>query len=410
MLDNLIRKAASLIAPADLVPQRGRMLDNLFRKAASLIAPAGLVPQRGRPTNSERLFCSQPFKRFEVLGGGGERGDVFFCCQSWITRSIGNMAEKPVEEVWNSKDAQAIRRSILDNSFRYCKTQACPYLQRIDGPVQRIENVSDPELLEVILEEKVVLPYGPSDIICCFDQSCNLSCPTCRNQIIMENDHAVAIVNIQKRLETQAFADARLLYITGSGDPFGSPFFRQWLQTMDRARMPKLERIHLHTNGLLWTKRIWESIPASTQELVRGATISIDAARPETYKVNRRGGDFKILLNRLEMIGGLRVNGPLDHLEFHMTVQSNNYREMPDFLALGRRFHADRVSFHRLLDWGTFTTEEFAARAVHFPAHPEHEDFLDILTDPRLDAPEVYLSNLSDLAREAAARGRNHVA
>jgi MoaA/NifB/PqqE/SkfB family radical SAM enzyme len=384
------------------------LLGKLFRRAANLIASAGSVAQRGSAANSERLFCSQPFKRFEVLGGGGERGDVFFCCQSWITRSIGNMAEKPVEEVWNSRNAQAIRRSILDNSFRYCKKQSCPYLQRIDGPVQRIEEVTDPELLEVIREQKVVLPYGPSDIICCFDQSCNLSCPSCRNQIIMENDHAVAILNIQQRLEAGALADARLLYITGSGDPFGSPFFRQWLQTMDRTQMPKLERIHLHTNGLLWTKRIWQSIPASTRELVRGATISIDAANPETYKANRRGGEFKMLLSRLKMIGDLRANGPLDYLEFHMTVQRNNYREMPDFLALGRRFHADRVSFHRLLDWGTFTAEEFAARAVHLPAHPEHEDFLNVLADPTLDAPEVYLSNLSELAREAAAR--RHVA
>ena len=38
-----------------------------------------------------RLFCSQPFTRFEVLGGGGKRGDVFFCCQSWLPKSIGNM-------------------------------------------------------------------------------------------------------------------------------------------------------------------------------------------------------------------------------------------------------------------------------------------------------------------------------
>jgi hypothetical protein len=229
----------------------------------------------------------------------------------------------------------------------------------------------------------------------------------------MENDHAVAIVNIQKKLETEALADARLLYITGSGDPFGSPFFRHWLQTMDRSLMPKLERIHLHTNALLWTKRIWESIPAGTRELIRGATISIDAASPETYRANRRGGEFKTLVDRLEMIGELRRNGPLDYLEFHMTVQKNNFREMPAFHALGRRFNADRVSFHRLLDWGTFTAEEFAGRAVHLPVHPEHGDFLDVITSPAMDQPEIYLSNLSDLAREAAGRRRvaaSHVA
>jgi hypothetical protein len=222
----------------------------------------------------------------------------------------------------------------------------------------------------------------------------------------METDHSVAIVNIQRKLEADALRDAKLLYITGSGDPFGSPFFRQWLQTMDHRRMPKLERIHLHTNGLLWTKRIWDSIPDPTRRLIRGATISIDAASDETYAVNRRGGEFKTLLDRLAMIGERRRDGPLDYLEFHMTVQRNNYSEMPAFVELGRRFGADRVSFHKLLDWGSFTLEEFAERAVHEPSHPDHESFLQMLIDPRLQGSTVYLSNLSELAREAASRTR----
>src|SRR5262249_8259795 len=162
----------------------------------------------------------------------------------------------------------------------------------------------DERLREIIRKDLTRLPFGPSDVICCFDQSCNLSCPTCRTHVIMETDHRTAIVNIQQRLEDEALKEARLLYITGSGDPFGSPFFRRWLQTMKRSSMPKLERIHLHTNGLLWTRRIWESIPEETRSLVQAATISVDAASPATYAINRRGGDFATLLDRLRFIAG----------------------------------------------------------------------------------------------------------
>jgi MoaA/NifB/PqqE/SkfB family radical SAM enzyme len=357
----------------------------------------------GRRRDKARLFCSQPFTRYEILGGGGERGQVFPCCQSWLTKSFGNMSNKPVADVWNSTDAQKIRRSILDGSFKYCRRDVCPYLQRVDGPVQRVEDVTDAQMLEVIEKNQVRLPFGPTDIICCFDQSCNLSCPTCRQRIIMETDHGDAIVDIQHRLEEEALADAKLLYITGSGDPFGSPFFRRWLQTMQRSKMPKLERIHLHTNALLWTPRIWASIPAETRELIRSATISIDAATPETYAENRRGGEFATLLERLAFIGELRVNGPLRYLEIHMTVQANNYKEMPQFAELGRRHNCDRVSFHQLLDWGTFSPEEFAARAIHLPAHPEHAEFLAMLVDRRMEDPIVYLSNLTDLKQKALA-------
>jgi MoaA/NifB/PqqE/SkfB family radical SAM enzyme len=374
-------------------------LRNYWQNAFKIGAGIASRERSGKP----RLFCSQPFTRFEVLGDG-QRGEVSFCCPNWIAKSIGNVTDKSVRDVWNSKAARDIRQSILDGSFKYCRADVCPYLQRIEGPVQRVEEVRDARLLEIIRKELTVLPFGPSDIICCFDQSCNLSCPTCRTRVIMETSHGDAIFNIKKRLENEALRDARLLYITGSGDPFGSPYFRRWLQTMKRASMPKLERIHLHTNALLWTKRIWESIPEETRVLIRSAIISIDAATPETYAINRRGGDFETLLERLAFVSGLRARGPLDYLEIHMTVQTNNYREMPEFVELGRRHHCDRVAFHKLLDWGTFTPEEFSARAVHHPDNPEHQAFLGVLTDPRLDDAIVYLSNLTDLKQQAVAR------
>jgi MoaA/NifB/PqqE/SkfB family radical SAM enzyme len=375
------------------------LLEKTLRSPRSPLAALSKIRPR-KPGNGERLFCAQPFTRFEVLGGG-QRGDVFPCCQSWITKSLGNMTEKSVQEVWNSKAARDIRRSILDGSFKYCRADVCPYLQRIDGPVQRVEDVKDERLLEIIRKELTIVPFGPSDIICCFDQSCNLSCPSCRTQTIMETVHGKAIFNIQKRLENEALSDARLLYITGSGDPFGSPFFRRWLQTMSRSAMPKLERIFLHTNGLLWTRRIWESIPGDTRALIRGAMISIDAATPQTYAVNRRGGDFKTLLDRLAFISELREHGPLEYLEIHMTVQANNYKEMPQFVELGRRHGCDRVGFHQLLDWGTFSPQEYASRAVHFAKHTEHASFLATLSDKGLDDPIVYLSNLTEIKRHS---------
>lgn len=379
-----------------------RIARKALRRSAAAWQAAVHRPKKRPLKAGERLFCAQPFERFEVLGGGGDRGDVYFCCQNWVTLSIGNMKETSVKKVWNGKAAQRFRRSILDGTFEYCREDLCPYLQRVDGPVQRVSEVEDADLLAIIQKELTVMPFGPKDIICCFDQSCNLSCPTCRDHLIMETQHGEAIVDIRQRLETEALQDARLLYITGSGDPFGSPYFRRWLQTMKRASMPKLEVLHLHTNGLLWTPRIWASIPEEIRTLVKSATISVDAARPETYLENRRGGDFPTLLKRLAFISDLRRNGPLEYLEIHMTVQCNNFAEMPEFVELGRRHACDRVTFHQMMDWGSFSPEEFAARAVHHPEHPQHQAFLATLRSAALRDPIVYLSNLTDLAARTA--------
>jgi hypothetical protein len=166
--------------------------------------------------------------------------------------------------------------------------------------------------------------------------------------------------------------------------------------------MPNLERIHLHTNGQLWTPRLWETIPEEIRALVRSADISIDAATAETYEVNRRGGRWDVLMRNLEFVRTLRAGGPLERLSVNMCVQANNFAEMPAFVALGERVGADTVAFSHLTNWGTFTDAEFRARAVHEPAHPAHADLLDVLADRALDRPVAYLGNLAHL--HAAAR------
>ena len=84
-----------------------------------------------------------------------------------------------------------------------------------------------------------------------------------------------------------------------------------------------------------------------------------------------------------------------------MTVQLNNFEEMPRFVDLGRSHACDRVTFHQLLDWDTFTPEEFASRAVQQPGHPRHAAFLAMLRHPALQDPIVNLSNLTELATQS---------
>ena len=45
---------------------------------------------------------------------------------------------------------------------------------------------------------------------------------------------------------------------------------------------------------------------------IKHAHISVDAAHPDTYAINRRGGSFAKLLENLEFISSLRRNGPLN--------------------------------------------------------------------------------------------------
>lgn len=353
-----------------------------------------------------QLVCSKPFTWFEV-SRGREEGEVFLCCPAWLPRSVGNLQHQSVADVWNGPAAREIRRSMLDGSFRWCDAGLCPHLNEVSAPVQRIEEVTDPDLLRAIQEDLTVLPWGPREINCSWDRSCNLSCPTCRTAVIVETESRDRILGIQRKIQEEALPEARLLYITGSGDPFGSPFFRQWLRTLRRSEMPHLQMLHLHSNGLLWTRPQWEAIPAEVRALVRYAEISIDAATPETYAVNRRGGRFATLLANLELIGQLRAEGPLEWLGFSMVVQENNFREMPDFVRLGRRFGVDTVYFSQLTDWGTFSDDELRRRSVHDPGHPRHGELLDVLADDLFEDPIVSLGSLMPLRARSGIPPRN---
>ena len=342
-----------------------------------------------------KLFCSRPFKWFEVTQVN-EIGEVYVCCPSWLDTPIGNLTYQSVEETWNGKKAQEFRRSILDGSFKYCNRSRCPFLQTISEPVERVEDVKD-EDLKIIIEKKLtILPYGPREINCSYDRSCNLSCPSCRTKVIIENGNKQQILNIQGKINNEALKDAHLLYITGSGDPFGSPFFRKWLQTMKRGDMPNLKKIHLHTNAQLWTPQMWSTIPKDIQQLVKTVEISIDAVSSRTYSINRRGGSFERLLENLEFIRILRKNVPFEWFGISMVVQENNFMEMPAFVLLGQRFHADTVYFSQLVNWGTYSNKEFSNRAIHLPTHPKHVKFVDLLKNEIFNEPLVYLGNLTN--------------
>jgi MoaA/NifB/PqqE/SkfB family radical SAM enzyme len=255
---------------------------------------------------------------------------------------------------------------------------------------------------DIIENKRDVVPEGPETLNAAFDRSCNLSCPSCRTEHIIEAESQSQIEELQKRLENETFDNLGILYITGSGDAFGSPFFMRWLRTLDVTKRPKL-RIHLQTNAQLWTPQIWAKIPPEVRERIPSAEISIDAASAPTYALNRRGGEWSTLLNNLEFIAGLRAGGPLIFLQLDMVVQENNFSEMPAFVELGKRYGADRVFFTHLTSWGTFGPEELQQRSVHVPSHKRHQDLLAVLRDPRLGHPIVDMGNLMSLRAQPAA-------
>lgn len=343
-----------------------------------------------------RFFCRRPFEEFEVRANG----DVYTCCSAWLPVPIGNLKRGGPDEIWNSPAAQAVRRSILDGSFRHCSRVNCPEI--VNRQLERRDALHDPSHREIVRTQRTRLEQRPLRVLMSQDRSCNLSCPSCRHDVILASKQEQDRLNaLAEGALLPLLRDARQVKVTGSGDPFASAHFRHVLRRLAELRLPKL-RIQIQTNGLLLDERAWHEL--GLYGLVESVWVSIDAAMPETYAAVRRGGDFARLLGNLVFLGWLRETGRLPLLRLDFVVQSLNFREMPAAVELARAFRCDAVYFQMIRNWGTYSVATFREHYIGSPDHPAYAEFQEILRHPSLDWPGVDFSNIRRL-RELALRG-----
>lgn len=381
----------------------------------------GLADLRGR-------FCPRPF---EVLVSGQSTrwnettnlteqvvGSTYLCdCAAWLPPVMGNIIEADSPDVvWNSDQAQEIRRSILDGDYSYCSRTLCPAI--MNDALPRTTDITSPRLRRIIERRETVLPDGPRLVALGHDTSCNLACPTCRPGLIMadrsQNEH---FDRARDRVILPLLRDRHVgLHLTYWGDPFASRHYRSIL---DALRKPEYDgvKLYLLTNGLGLTRDTWAAMPHLAEKIVQLA-VSVDAATKETYENVRRPGKWEVIHENLIAIGEFSKAGAFRRNRFAggeqsvfsdllldaetpvsfalaFVVQSTNFREMPAFVKLAEEVGADVVLFEKYYSFGHEGAPAYAHKNVADPAHPEHKEFQAILQDPIMNSPLVGPSLIS---------------
>jgi MoaA/NifB/PqqE/SkfB family radical SAM enzyme len=340
-------------------------------------------------------FCPNPFAQMDIY----EDGKAYSCCSAWLPSPLGSITHSSVQDVWNSPRSQEIRASIFDGSFRFCDHRICPFIQAGSLPTLA-EAARDPAYTRIIEERVLILIEAPVFINLCNDASCNLYCPSCRTQRIIHANGR----EYEKRQHLQDIITRQLfstpttrkfrVNITGSGDPFASAVFRNFLFNLEGSDFPNLS-IHLQTNGVLLTPSNWQKLHRIHANIAI-VLISFDAATEATYSITRKGGNWPILLDNTRRLGELRRAGQLQYLRLDFVVQKDNYREMAAFVALAKALGADAVAFSMVLDWGTWAPAEYRDKCIWKREHPEFGEFIAILQDPVFDEAFVFLGNLTE--------------
>lgn len=97
----------------------------------------------------------------------------------------------------------------------------------------------------------------------------------------------------------------------------------------------------------------------------------------------------------MEFAAALKKSGKLSYFRMNFVVQRENYQEMVPFVQWGEALGVDEVFFTKILNWGTYTAEEFAQISMMEPdgITPKAE-LREVLGHPVMKSPIVDLGTI----------------
>lgn len=221
-----------------------------------------------------KLFCKLPFSRISI----DDDGNIWpSCCPDWVEFPLGNIFKQKWEDIWYGEAATKMRESMYDGSLRYCKKDWCPNVADAEAGIENYHVIPHKN------RPKEWTPAPPIHVNLNYDQTCNLKCPSCRNDFIhYKGAQLEKVLYIQEYVENQILPTVESIALTGVGDPFYSQSFRKFLLNFDAQKYPRLKTIHFHTNGQLFDEKMYEKMKG-LHHLNLSTDISIDAASAEVY-------------------------------------------------------------------------------------------------------------------------------
>lgn len=322
--------------------------------------------------------CRTMLNHMEIISGNG---DCICCCSTFNKTLLGSIIDKKIDEIWHSTIHKILCLSNVNRTYSFCDKSMCPFF--IGKKIEK--TYFDAREYEHMEKHPKTIAVG-------FDYSCNLKCITCRPQIcIAKGEEKIKYDNFANIIKKDILPYAEFVITAGNGETFLSPAYRAIYTSNE---MSNVKWLRFLSNGVLFNEDKWKELRKTYQGKVM-MTISIDAASKETYEKIRSGGNFEVLSKNMEYAAKLRRNGELSYLRFNFVVQRENYKEMLSFVEWGEKLGIDEVFFTKILNWGTYTDEEFKKISMmQEDGITPKEELMEILNNPLMRSPIVDLGTI----------------
>lgn len=331
--------------------------------------------------DKSKYICNMPFVNAEIKSNG----DVYICCPEWNPMVIGNLLENDLKTIWTGEKANAIRESMWDKSFRYCNHRTCPAMLAGHGPyIKDRETFKDPQ------------SNYPVRMSFSIDNTCNLECPSCRIQKILSTSYIFkeSALKVMKNVFDTIFEvphdNEVSLTMDGYGEIFHSAIYRELFentpQFRDFDRWPNIKFV-LCTNGTMMTPKIQNKYHYIL-ERASDFRFSIDAGNEKTYNIVRRGGDWNMLWDNINLVYENKISKMRNGCwSFNLILQKDNYESLPELIEIANSYeNKPEIYITNILFWGPeiMTIDKFNEMAVWQKNHPEHEKMKQVLNLPEV--------------------------
>lgn len=331
--------------------------------------------------NYYEFMCESMFRVFEVEA----TGDISNCCTTLIRNRSGNLLYEEYDEIWKSIFHKIQCLSLNNRTFSFCIPYTCPALINRDR-----QQITDELAKKLVYKE---IPNSPEYLHLSIDETCNLYCESCRDCIkLSKGEELEKSMVMKEKIIRSPLKEVKEFYIAGNGEVFLSKIYEEiWKSEMAN----EADTIRVLTNGILLTPNRWEQFYEGKQNVNIWLYVSIDAASEETYESIRRGGKFDTLKKNMEFASQLRKEGKIQYFRINYVVQRKNYLEMEAFIKWGIELGVDNVFFTKILNWGTYSEEEFESISMMEKDNQSpKQELKEVLDKPIFKNPIVDLGTI----------------